>query len=281
MINGMNIDSNRAENWHSFEEAIQYTGKNSITGIGFVFTEADDLVGIDIDGCVENGTFNQVAEEILCQLKGKAYAEYSPSGRGIHLITKGAKTSTRSKNSEYGLEVYQNKRYFTVTGNMLDGYEKIDWAIDGINSICTTFLEKGDEDEQLVLLSERADVRDESIIDIIFRGKSGNRLRSLYDGDWKGYYQSQSEADIALCNALAFYTAKDASQMDVLFRKSGLYRSKWDRIHYTDGSTYGDVVIEKAIKDTGNVFDRKSQRDKAESKKPTIQKPELPHWYMK
>ncbi|OLN23943.1 hypothetical protein BTO30_00490 [Domibacillus antri] len=283
---GMNMDSNSVENWLSFEEAIQYTGKNFITGIGFVFTEADDLVGIDIDGCVENGIFNQVAEEILCQLKGKAYAEYSPSGKGIHLITKGAKTSTRSKNSEYGLEVYQNKRYFTVTGNMLNGYDKIEWATDGINSICTTFLEKGDEDEQLVLLSQREEVRDESIIDVMFRGKSGHRLKSLYEGDWKGYYQSQSEADMALCNALAFYTAKDASQMDVLFRKSGLYRSKWDSIHYADGSTYGDVVIGKAIKDTGNVFERESQRNKAESKKPDIPKPaiqkaELPHWYMK
>lgn len=141
-ITGANIDSTRRENWLHFEEAIQYTRKNSITGIGFVFTETDDLVGIDIDGCVESGKFNQVAEEILCQLEGKAYAEYSPSGKGIHLITKGAKASTRSKNSEYGLEIYQSKRYFTVTGNMLEGYDKIDWAINEIDSICTTFLEK-------------------------------------------------------------------------------------------------------------------------------------------
>lgn len=124
-------------------------------------------------------------------------------------------------------------------------------------------------------MNEQIEEREDSITDVMFSGKSGQRLKKLYDGDWKGYYQSQSEADMAFCNALAFYTAKDAQQMDMIFRKSGLYRSKWDSIRYADGSTYGDVVIDKAIKDTADVFERKRQRSKAENKKVESKAPEM------
>ncbi|MFQ7644172.1 hypothetical protein, partial [Ruthenibacterium lactatiformans] len=40
---------------------------------------------------------------------------------------------------------------------------------------------------------------------------------------------SHSEADIALCNALAWWTNCDAARVDRLFRQSGLMREKWDR----------------------------------------------------
>src|SRR5690606_41335161 len=49
-------------------------------------------------------------------------------------------------------------------------------------------------------------------------------------------------------------SAKDANEMDRMFRKSGLFRKKWDQIHYADGSTYGEVVINKAIEGTSVVF---------------------------
>jgi putative DNA primase/helicase len=285
-INGTPIDSNKEDNWLDFEQAIHYTGNNVVTGIGFVFTDKDDFVGIDIDACVDEvGQFNQVSEEILCQFEGRAYAEYSPSGQGIHLITKGIKETNRSKNSEYGLEIYQNKRYFTVTGNMLDGFSDIQWSSDKINSICKTFLEKGEEEEQVMLSIDREEKTDEDLLEIMFRSKNGHRLRSLYDGDWQSYYSSQSEADLAFCNALAFYTQKDADQIDNLFRKSGLYRSKWDGIHYADGSTYGNIVIEKAVRDTGTVYNpsdvRKSASKTDVKKSRNEQKNDFPHWYMK
>ncbi len=42
----------------------------------------------------------------------------------------------------------------------------------------------------------------------------------------RGHYTSQSEADLALCNFLAFWTGGDAARIDRLFRRSGLYRPK-------------------------------------------------------
>ena len=47
-----------------------------------------------------------------------------------------------------------------------------------------------------------------------------------------GGYGSHSEADLALCGMLAFWTGGDATRIDSLFRQSGLYREKWDRKDY-------------------------------------------------
>ena len=70
-------------------------------------------------------------------------------------------------------------------------------------------------------------------------------------------YKSQSEADIALCNYLAFWTNKDSKKMDAIFRQSKLMRDKWDK---KDGATtYGQRTINKAIADTIETFN--SSRD--------------------
>ena len=78
--------------------------------------------------------------------------------------------------------------------------------------------------------------------------KSGAEIKVLYEGDSLSYV-SASEADLALCNALAFQTNRDAARMDRLFRASGRMRLKWDEVH--DGMrTYGRMTIEKAIEGT-------------------------------
>ena len=65
-----------------------------------------------------------------------------------------------------------------------------------------------------------------------------------WNGDWEGSYPSHSEADLALCCKLAFWTGKDERRMDSLFRVSGLMRPKWDEKH--GPLTYGEEAIRKA-----------------------------------
>src|SRR6266702_4300479 len=77
--------------------------------------------------------------------------------------------------------------------------------------------------------------------------KNGGDFSLLFDhGDWKRY-SSQSEADQALCNYLAFATDRDPIVIDRLFRRSGLMRPKWDEPHYGDGRSYGAGTTEKAV----------------------------------
>jgi primase-polymerase (primpol)-like protein len=75
---------------------------------------------------------------------------------------------------------------------------------------------------------------------------NGAKFERLWNGSTAGY-ESHSEADMALCFQLAFWTGGDADQMDRLFRRSGLMRQKWDEVHFADGSTYGEKTLERAV----------------------------------
>lgn len=70
-------------------------------------------------------------------------------------------------------------------------------------------------------------------------------------------YASQSEADLALCSHLAFWTGRDAAKMDSMFRQSGLMRDKWDR--QQSGTTYGAITIQKAIENCKEVYTPKAE----------------------
>ncbi len=89
---------------------------------------------------------------------------------------------------------------------------------------------------------------DEEVLRKMFNSPNGVKIQALHNRDFSGYYKSQSEAELAYCCILAYYTNKNARQMDSIYRKSKLYRSKWDEKH---GSlTYGEMTIQKAIANT-------------------------------
>jgi P4 family phage/plasmid primase-like protien len=85
------------------------------------------------------------------------------------------------------------------------------------------------------------------LIERATKAKNGEKFARLFAGKWEGEYGSQSEADLALCSRLAFWTGKNAAQIDSLFRDSGLFRPKWDDVHFGDGQTYGQETVARAI----------------------------------
>jgi hypothetical protein len=68
---------------------------------------------------------------------------------------------------------------------------------------------------------------DQKLIDKAMGAKNGAAFAQLWRGEFQ-YYASHSQADMALCSVLAFWTGADAGRMDRLFRASGLMREKWD-----------------------------------------------------
>ena len=79
-------------------------------------------------------------------------------------------------------------------------------------------------------------------------------------GDISGY-KSASQADEARRCKLAFDTRKNPVQIDRIFRRSGLYRDKWDSKR--GDSTYGAITIDSAISRVREVYDPKTYaRDK-------------------
>lgn len=236
VMTGAPAKSNDPATWTDFEMALDLAIQRSYAGIGFMFQPP--YVGVDIDHCVKDGSIAPYAVEILKAIN--SYSEYSPSGTGIHILCKG-EISRACKISKIGLEIYTKGRFFTVTGNRLENYPaELNECTDALKGIFSRFVDKSPAND---------------ILSLIFKSKDAERFQRLYSGQWQTDYSSQSEADLALCNKLAFWTNKDTGRMDLLFRQSGLMRPKWDERHFGDGRTYGQSVIEKAIQDTENVFD--------------------------
>lgn len=102
-----------------FEIALTHLVRGRYDGLGFAFLPGDGLIGIDIDGAIDAET-GEVAERCQKIIEACAsYTEYSPSGRGVHIIVAG-ETETFKDNS-IGLEVFCGSQFFTVTGRRWPG----------------------------------------------------------------------------------------------------------------------------------------------------------------
>ena len=104
--------------------------------------------------------------------------------------------------------------------------------------------------------AENPDMDTAQLLRMAKASKNGATFTSLWDGSTMGY-ASQSEADLALCSHLAFWTGKDAAKMDAMYRQSGLMRNKWDR--QQSGTTYGAITIQKAIANCKEVYTPKTE----------------------
>lgn len=204
-------------------------------GIGYVFTPDDRFVGIDLDKVrdASTGTVAPWALQLIHYLG--SYAEISPSGTGVKLFCQGVLPGGGVK--KHHLELYDQRRFFTVMG----------WQLDGTPST----LEARQREVDVLY-------RVHAILEAALK-RYGERFGHLFAGQWShmvdrhgGSFPSQSEADQSFCNLVANVGA-EAEQIDALMRMSGLYRDKWDVKHFADGRTYGEATIAKSInrKDRG------------------------------
>ena len=251
---GRKASSTNPQTWATLPEAEAARGKYMFTGLGFVFTDKCDIVGVDIDHCREaDGTLNDTARAIL--EKYPSYTEISPSGTGLHIFYHGTMPGKGNKNSTTGVEMYSTGRYFTMTGQHLKG--TLDEIIDGTAAlpwIHEAFVAKKRKYKAAKATRKQVRLVDEQVLEKARAASSGDEFSDLWEGRWKDKYGSQSEADLALCCTLAFWTGKDTEQMDRLFRRSALIREKWDNVHHADGSTYGAETIKQAIERTDQTY---------------------------
>ncbi len=81
--------------------------------------------------------------------------------------------------------------------------------------------------------TETVSLDDRDMLEKASAASNGADFNALWQGVPTGH-RSASEADLALCNHLAFWTGGDLARIDSLFRQSGLMREKWDRADYRD-----------------------------------------------
>ena len=93
--------------------------RGGYSGVGFAFLPGDGLIGIDIDGAIDLETGEVSARlQAIIEAVG-SYTEYSPSGKGAHIIVTGE--TTTNKCNEIGLEIFSGRQYFTFTGRHWPG----------------------------------------------------------------------------------------------------------------------------------------------------------------
>ena len=267
--------------WRPFDVARDYAeSEPSVDGLGFVFTATDPFVGVDLDDCrdPETGTLDDLAQSIVAELD--SYAEVSPSGTGVHVLLEGELPGDRTRSG--AVEMYDRARYFTMTGAHLSlTPEEIVKRPDALAAVHEEYVASESETEESAdtdgsvespvaatrgsgieasggegsaRSSGPGELSDEELIKRATAAANGDTFQQLWGGSTAGY-PSHSEADMALCCLLAFWTGGDRDRMDRLFRESGLLREKWDEVHYADGRTYGEVTIERALQVTDERYE--------------------------
>lgn len=243
------------ETWASFETAREQVQFGTEDGLGFVFTDHDPIVGINLDDCRDpaTGTSEAWARDVIETLD--SYTEVSPSGTGFHVLVEGDLPSGRNRKGD--IELYETARFFTVTADHVEGAPvDLRARTDALEIIYEEYLAPDESTESSE--PNRSDgaaraLDDDELLQRATEAANGEKFARLWRGDTSGY-ESHSEADMALCSMLAFWTGGDPGWMDQLFRDSGLMREKWDEQHFADGSTYGEKTIERAIAGTSEFY---------------------------
>jgi putative DNA primase/helicase len=249
-------------------------------GIGFVFASDDPYAGIDLDHCrdPDTGAITDWAQAHIDALA--SYTEVTPSGTGLHTIAQGALPPKGRKKG--AVEMYSYARFFTMTGwrladapHTITAHQEALYEVHGrVFGPQTITLSDGaivcycPSCDYLATLmpngacpscstpplgaptvmtgptpSPTPMLEDTVLLDKARAAKNGTKFTVLWSGDITEY-DSPSNADMALCVRLTFWT-QDAVQIDRLFRQSGLMRTKWDE--QRGAQTYGERTIMEAL----------------------------------
>lgn len=268
-ISGERAMSDNPSTWGTYWDAIEMTRKGAVQGIGFVFN-GDGVVGVDIDHCKnpETGELTEQARDIISTLD--SYTEFSQSGEGIHIICYGRLPDKGRRKA--CVEMYSTGRYFIMTGKVLDdAHMEIEERAEELAIVHEKYInvqksskkdKKNTENPEIVHKnSDIVHLDDDALIEKAMAASNGSKFRALFNGDTSMHGKDDSAADIAFCNLLAYWTGRDAAQMDRIFRRSGLMREKWDERR--PGGTYGSITIGKAVDDCRTVYtprEKKAER---------------------
>ena len=243
---GKAAESDNPETWTDFESACKYARANGGVALAYALDGKDKICCVDIDCCIDNdGNLSALSQAFLSK-SGKTFAEYSVSGRGIHIWgkTDGADIRTFSKDGDF--EFYQKSHFITMTGNMCrkGELENLDNKpiMREIKEKCERRTEwKG----QGVGLAGISRMSDRDVVEKAMKSKGGENFTALYNGvDLKG---NHSNSDMALMSRLSFWCNGDKEQMLRIFATSGLYRAEKSPEYY-------EYTATKAISTVYNRF---------------------------
>lgn len=228
-INGRKASSTDEKSWATYEEAVKKSEQ-----VGIIFTPAKTLLGIDIDHCLTGKKITHEERETIAELilEADTYTEISPSGEGLHLLLSLEEALTLVSNKKAPYEVYTAGRYFTVTLKEYGASKPVRTVSieeaqrllkiigypfkDDNKNIQKPSKENGNKEKDLQDTTSSV-LSDEDIITKMCKSKDA---KALYEGDITKYEGDHSKADMAFLSHLAFWTRKDAAQMERIWLAS-------------------------------------------------------------
>lgn len=265
-IDGARGSSTDPTSWTDVSTAME-AARRSGMGLGFVLTDADPIVFIDVDGCVQNGTWDADALATVAQFPGAAF-EVSQSCTGMHLFVAGQLPEGFTGRKRGKFECYRTGRFVALTGINATG------SVLNFGSAVTQFVtdkfptEVADkdvgplkytlgpiaewqgptDDEELLrqfLAAPRPNSAAEAFAFLKPNAPAVNAIAvsnaDLFNADEsilsraypsdKGDTFDRSSAAFALACRLAYWTGKDCARMERLMNRAAFRRSKADDYH--------------------------------------------------
>lgn len=278
---GEKASTTDSRTWGTFEQALAAYQAGGYDGVGFVLSDGDPFVFIDLDNAIDPeqaareqalgldwyGIREQV-KPIFEALAPTGYIARSQSGKGLHILAvgklpgKGGKTQIKDANGEIvgAIEMYDGGgRFVALTGDTIASGVMV-LSQKAINRIyrAAGFGRSGDDDHGAGWGEGVYDgpvfetgLSDDEVIAKARAAKNGEAFAALFDhGDLSAYDNDHSKADAALVGMLAFWCGPNTVQIDRIFRRSALARDKWDEQHGAE--TYGERTIGYILRERGS-----------------------------
>lgn len=207
-----NASTTNPDTWRSFKQAVACSRKNKKIGIGFVFTEEDPYIGIDMDNKQGDPEIERDHQFWIPTLN--SYTELSPSGRGYHVILRGNNFKGFNQ-SPY--EAYSARRYFAFTGDVV-----LDRSVNGSHQGKLEFFKTiGDSEQSQFQMPEAVDVgnRNDTMFrlacSMLKRGMEPGDVETLIFGFNRGLEKPLSKKEVyAVLKSAGSYRYKDSDQLD-------------------------------------------------------------------
>lgn len=197
---------------------------------GFIFSKEIGITGIDLDDCIDRqtGEISQLSRMIIEKMN--SYTEFSPSRKGFHILVWGnIPTGLGNKNSKSKIEMYDEKRFFTITGDVYQNFHTIERRQDELSHLHKIVFEKNykrknsfEEFKRKNRLSTTTSsfMNDDEIISRCRNSKIGEDFKEIWNGT-SSRFGSKSEMDLKLIRHLSFYT-QDFEQLERIWMNSPL-----------------------------------------------------------
>ncbi|WP_053026196.1 phage/plasmid primase, P4 family [Staphylococcus haemolyticus] len=250
---GYRASSTNKDTWTIFDAIHNlYEENNRYDGIGFMLSDNDKYIVLDIDNAIdENG---QINSDLALEMTELTYCETSPSGTGLHCFFKGELPEQRKKKrSDLDIELYDNARFMTVTGEPV-GQSEICEEQEILNNLIERFFKEEQNFETTLTYdpNHKSELSDDEVIDLMLKSKQKDKISDLLKGNYEKRFDSPSEAVQSLLHYLAFYTNKDKQQIERIFLNYNNLTDKWDSKR--GNTTWGQLELDKAVNNQNEVY---------------------------